>query len=262
MRGTSALDVLPFWVVFVLAAAIMLVAAEAGYRIGVYRRARSEDEKEAPVGAMVAATLGLLAFMLAFTFNLAASRLETRRELVLREANAIGTAYLRAATLPERGPEIRTLLRRYTDLRIQAAQLQSSAADFATARRQSEELQTRLWDEASSVAKSRDESIIVGLFIAALNEVIDVHSMRIAILGARIQTPIWISLFVLATISFAAMGYHAALTQTRRSPAALAITLCFTVVIVLIVDLDRPFEGLLRTNQQPMIDARQGMTEP
>ena len=258
MAGTSPLDVLPFLAVFVLAVIVMLAAAEAGYRIGVYRRARSEDEKEAPVGAMVAATLGLLAFMLAFTFNLAASRLDARRELVLREANALGTTYLRAATLPERGVEIRALLRRYTDLRIEAAQVR----DISDVRRQSEELQTRLWDEATVIAKAHEGSIIAGLFIQSLNEVIDVHAMRIAALSARIPSAIWIALVVLAALSFAAMGYHAGLTQTRRSPAAIVITICFAVVIVLIVDLDRPFEGLLRTSQQPMIDARQGMTEP
>ena len=258
MRGTSPLDVLPFWALFVLAVAIMLVTAEAGYRLGVYRRARSEDEKEAPVGAMVAATLGLLAFILAFTFNLAASRFEARRDLVLREANAIGTTYLRAATLPDRGPQIRALLRRYTDLRIEAA----AAADFNSVRRQSEEVQTRLWDEAVIVSKASGNSIITGLFIESLNEVIDVHAMRIFGLQTRIAAAIWIAMFALAAISFTAMGYHAALTQTRRSPAALAITICFAVVIVLIVDLDRPFAGLLRASQQPMIDARQGMTEP
>jgi hypothetical protein len=258
MLGTSPLDVLPFWVVFVIAAAILLVAAETGYRIGVYRRARSEDEKEAPVGAMVAATLGLLAFMLAFTFSLAASRLDTRRELLLREANGIGTAYLRAATLPERGPEIRALLRRYADLRIEAAQ----SSDISGPRGQSEEIQTRLWDEATILAKSHGGSIIVGLFIQSLNEVIDVHAMRIAAVQARVPAANWMALTILSAISFATMGYHAALTRTRRSPAALAITVCFTVVIMLIVDLDRPFGGLLRTSQQPLIDAREGMTEP
>lgn len=258
MAGTSPLDVLPFPAVFALAVILMLVAAEAGYRIGVYRRARSEDEKEAPVGAMVGATLGLLAFMLAFTFNLAASKLEARRELVLREANALGTTYLRAATLPERGAEIRAVLRRYTDLRLEAAQLR----DISDVRRQSEELQTKLWDEATMLARAHDGSIIVGLFIQSLNEVIDVHAMRVAALRARIPPAIWIALAVLAVLSFAAMGYHAGLTQTRRSPAAIVITICFAVVIVLIVDLDRPFEGLLRTSQQPMLDARQGMTEP
>jgi hypothetical protein len=236
----------------------MLVAAEAGYRVGIYRRARSEDEKEGPVGAIVAATIGLLAFILAFTFNLAASRFDARRELVVRDANALGTTYLRAAMLPERGPEIRALLRRYTDLRIEGARVR----DITDLRRQSEELQTKIWDEATALARAHHGSIVVALFIQSLNEVIDVHAMRIAALGARIPSAIWLAVVVLASLSFGAIGYHGGLTRSRRSPSAVVITICFAVVVVLIVDLDRPFEGFLRTNQQTMVDAREAMTEP
>jgi hypothetical protein len=71
---------------------------------------------------MVTATLGLLAFILAFTFGLAATRYDTKRQLLIDEANAVGTTYLRAAILPERGEEIRALLRDYVDARIQAVQ--------------------------------------------------------------------------------------------------------------------------------------------
>ena len=76
-------------------------SVECGYRLGKYRRSRHEQEKEAPLGTMVGATLGLLAFILAFTFGLAAARFDTRRQVLLDEANAIGTTYLRAGILPE-----------------------------------------------------------------------------------------------------------------------------------------------------------------
>src|SRR5438477_2003363 len=95
------LDYVPYWALFPLALLFAWVALEGGYRLGRWRHARSEDEKDAPVGAMVAAILGLLAFMLAFTFSLAALRFDARRETVLEEANAIGTTYLRAKLLPE-----------------------------------------------------------------------------------------------------------------------------------------------------------------
>ena len=67
---------------------------------------------------MVAATLGLLAFILAFTFGLAASRFDSRMQVLLDEANAIGTTYLRAGMLPEQGKQIRALLREYADARL------------------------------------------------------------------------------------------------------------------------------------------------
>ena len=256
---SSPLDAVPIWGVFVLAVLMILVAADSGFRFGQYQRARGEDEKEAPVGAMVGSTLGLLAFILAFTFSLAATRFDTRRSLLLDEANAVGTTYLRAATLPDRGPEIRALLREYVDIRVAAAQ---QRLEFTEARRRSEELQNRLWADAAALGKAQHGSIVVGLFIQSLNEVIDLHAMRLAALRNRIPTVIWISLMFLAVMAFASMGYHAGLSRAGRSPAAIALTLCFAVVITLIIDLDRPAEGLLTTNQQALIDARQGMTEP
>ena len=113
MDDISALDAIPLWALFILTLFLVLLSIEGGYRLGRYRLTRSEHEKEAPVGAMVAAMLGLLAFMLAFTFGLAAQRFDTRRQVLLDEANAIGTTYLRAAMLPERGEELRSLLRKY-----------------------------------------------------------------------------------------------------------------------------------------------------
>jgi hypothetical protein len=91
----------PLWVFFVGAAVSALLALEIGYRLGRWRHRRAVDEKPNPVGAMVASILGLLAFMLAFTFSLAASRFDARRQIVIEEANAIGTTYLRARLLPE-----------------------------------------------------------------------------------------------------------------------------------------------------------------
>ena len=115
MPGNGPLDALPLWALFMAILLLVLLAIEGGYRLGQYRRSRSEQEKEAPVGAMVGATLGLLAFMLAFTFGLAAARFDTRRQLLLDEANAIGTTYLRAGMLPNQREDILALLRDYVD---------------------------------------------------------------------------------------------------------------------------------------------------
>ena len=99
-RG-EPIESLPIWGVFLATVAVVVLAIEGGVRLGQFRRRRSEQEDRPPVGEMVAATLALLAFMLAFAFGLAASRYDVRRGLVVDEANAIGTTYLRAALLPE-----------------------------------------------------------------------------------------------------------------------------------------------------------------
>ena len=141
MTGHEPFDWLPLWALFGATVALILLVVEAGFRVGRWRQRRAEHEREAPVGAIVAAGLGLLAFLLAFTFGMAASRFDTRRGLVLDEANAIGTTYLRAALLPEpHRTEIRTLLRDYVDLRLEAVQPGMSVP----ARERSEELQSRL----------------------------------------------------------------------------------------------------------------------
>jgi hypothetical protein len=146
---------------------LILLPLEAGFWLGKWRQRRTQHERETPVGGTVAAVLGLLAFLLAFTFGMAASRFEIRRELALDEANAIGTTYLRAALVPEpQRTEIRTLLRDYVDLRL--AGVEPGMAAPALAR--SEEFHGRLWAQAVTAAEQKPTPI-TGLFIQSLNEV-------------------------------------------------------------------------------------------
>src|SRR5262245_17794876 len=136
------MDFVPIWSVFPLTVLVVFLAIEGGLRLGRRRSDGSAQEDRQSVGQVVAATLSLLAFLLAFTFSLAASRFETRRTLVVDEANAIGTTYLRAAMLPEPHREaIRTLLREYTDVRLEAVQ----PGKLDESIRRSKELQARLW---------------------------------------------------------------------------------------------------------------------
>lgn len=255
MLGNGPLDFIPLWTFFIAILLLVMLSIEGGYRLGRHRRDQSEQEKEAPVSAMVAATLGLLAFMLAFTFSLAATRFDTRRQVLLEEANAIGTTYLRAAMLPERGEEIRTLLRDYVDTRLNAVQSGNVAASV----KKSEQLQEQLWEQAVVLGNDNPKSIVVGLFVQSLNEVIDLHTERLTALRNRIPAPIWIGLLAIAVLSLAAMGYYTGLSRSRRSLTELAVAFTFAGVIGLIADLDRPQQGLLRVSQQAMIDLRQSM---
>jgi hypothetical protein len=208
---------------------------------------------------MVGATLGLLAFMLAFTFGLAAARFDTRRQVLLDEANAIGTTYLRAGMLPDRREAIRALLRDYVDVRLAAVR----SGNVTEGIRRSENLQDQLWAEAVAIGKNNPNSIVVGLFVQSLNEVIDLHAKRVtAGLRDRIPGAIWAALLVVAVLSLAAMGYHAGLARTSRSLAEVAVALTFSAVIGLIADLDRPQEGILTVSQQALIDLQQSMKVP
>ena len=259
MENNGPLDALPLWGLFISILVVVLLSVECGYRLGKYRRSRHEQEKEAPLGTMVGATLGLLAFIFAFTFGLAAARFDARRQVLLDEANAIGTTYLRAGTLPERGDQIRRLLRDYVHVRLEALR----SGNVAEGIRRSEEIQNRLWTEAETVGEKNANSILVGLFAQSLNEMIDLHAKRVqAGLRSRIPGAIWLGLFAVAALSLATMGYHAGLSGTRRSLATVAVAITFSVVIELIADLDRPQEGVLNVSQQALIDAQRSMNAP
>ncbi len=251
------LDVFPLWALFLLAAALLWLAMEGGYRAGKWRHVRYPDEREQPVGAMVASILGLLALVLAFTFNLAASRYEARRQTILEEANAIGTTYLRTRMLPNpEGEEAARLLREYVDVRVQGVQ-EGRIEEVLT---RSEALHEQLWAQAVSAAAKDADSIITGLFVQSLNDVIDLHAQRILVgLRNRIPTVIWIVLFGLAVLGIAAVGYQAAISATRRSPAMLALIVAFSGMLLLIADLDRVQEGLIRISQQSLIDVQKTM---
>lgn len=256
MQGIEPLDLVPLWALLVGIVLMVLLSVEGGYRLGRLR-ARQAHEMEMPVGEMVASTLGLLAFILGFTFGLAASRFDAKRQLLVDEANAIGTTYLRAEMLPEGRDGIQVLLREYVDVRLEAIKPDQLTRSI----RRSEELQRKLWDVTVPIAKKNPDSIVVGLFVQSLNEVIDLHTKRLtAGLRNRIPFAIWAALYGIAVFSFAAMGYHSGLTGTSRSLVIIFVAFAFSVVIVLIADLDRSQEGVLNVSQQALIDLRQSMT--
>jgi hypothetical protein len=243
---------------FVGACAISWLALEFGYRFGKWRHARTVDEKETPVGAMVASILALLAFLLAFTFGMAATRYEARRQTVLDEANAIGTTYLRARLLPEpQRTETASLLREYVDVRVASAE-ERELAEFVA---RSEQLHELIWQEGMKASENKNGTpVITSLFLQSLNQMIDLHATRIHF-GLRNRIPFFIlaALFSLALLSMAAIGYQAGISDTRRSPAMVGVVLAFAGVLFLIADLDRPREGFLTVSQQAMLDLQRSM---
>jgi hypothetical protein len=156
---------------------------------------------------------------------------------------------------PQRS-EAAQLLREYVEVRVRGIQ----EGRIAEAIARSEELHEQLWSRAAAAAEKNPASIMTGLFIQSLNEVIDLHAKRLLV-GARSRIPlsIWIGLFALALVGMASMGYQAGLSMTRRSPAMVFLALAFAGVLFLIVDLDRAHEGLLRVSQQAMIDLQRTM---
>lgn len=255
--NSFSFDSLPIWTVFPLTMIFGLLAVEVGIRIARYRKQRSTEKTEAPPAPVVAATLGLLAFMLAFTFGIAASRFEERRQAVLLEANAISTAYLRAELLPEpHASNARNLLREYAAVRIEG----SNAAKITEAVSKSEELHKRLWAEAVG-AGQKERTVFISAFMQALTDVINLHEKRLmAGLFSRVPAAIWVGLYTLLVLALAVLGYYEGISGTRRSLAVIGLVLAFSAALVLITDLERPGQGILRVSQQSMLNVQKSMT--
>ncbi len=251
------LDMLPLSGLFALTIAFVLLFIELGFRLGRRRASAGEVEKESSVGAMTNASLALLAFLLAFTFGFAASRLEVRRTVLLDEVNAIGTTYLRARTLPEpERSEARALLREYVDVRLAGAR--SGKIDEPVAR--SVEIQDLLWERAAALAERSPDSIVLGLYLQSLNETIDLHTTRL-MQGVRVRIPgiIWIVLYAIAALAMGEMGYQTGLGGRRRPLSTPAFAVAFAAVVLLIADLDRPQAGWIRVSQDAMVSLRASM---
>ncbi|MCJ7750808.1 MAG: hypothetical protein MUQ65_06895 [Armatimonadetes bacterium] len=252
------LDRIPLAVLFVLMVVVVLASIWLGLVVGGGRRRQSRHEGEGPVATVAAAILGLLAFMLAFTFGIASGRFDLRKQVVLDEAESIGTTYLRASMLPQpQGEKMRQCLREYVDLRVEAAQ-QPQRLPAMLAR--SQQLQDDMWAQATSLVAAGHTSPIDALFIDSLNRTIDLHTHRAAIaLLYRIPDTVWIVLLGLSVISMIGVGYLFGLSGSSSWPVSFALALTFSTVIMVSVDLDRSTSGLLRVSQGAMVELQKTM---
>ena len=243
---TYPLDAIPVWVFLGFTFAIFWFAIAVGYRVAV----RGGENRDAPVRTIVGALLGLMAFMLAITFGAALSRVNARKALVIKEANAIATAYRSADFVPApRALEVKRLLREYVDTRL----LATEPGQLQAALEKSEKLQSELWEQAIGIAGEAPDA--AGPLVAALDLVLNVHDERvIAAIHNRIPVATWVILSFVAMTAMAAVGYELGLLRTRRPFVKGALSLAFSVVLALSLDLDRPQSGLFRVSQQAMID--------
>lgn len=250
MNG-QLLDPVPISGIFLLFAILALLGYEAGFRIGTWWQDRTPGEQEGPTGTLVGSILALMAFLLAVTMSMASDRFDTRRGLVLQEANAIGTTYLRAGYLPApANAEMRELLRQYAPLRIAPSTLPEVQQNLA----QSDVLLAEMWTIAEDVARTAGNDV-VALFIESLNEVIDVNEERvIAGIYARVPETVILLLSVGAILSLVMLGYSSGITGRRSVLSAVVLVIALGAVLTLVIDLDRPRDGLIEVSQQPLMD--------
>lgn len=254
------LDSVPICGVYLLLFGVGIAVFEIGFRIGRWYQRRTPDEKEGITGTLVGSMLGLLALLLAFTVGISESRFDTRRGLVMSEANAIGTTYLRAGYLPEPyHTEIRDLLREYVPLQI----FTKNPLTLTTEIERSAALQDEIWARTETLARENPNSETVALFIETVNEMIDLHAERVmASVYARVPDTLLLMLVFGGTLTVALIGYNAGLTGNRSLLGAVLVIIIMAAVITIVFDLDRPRDGLVRVSQKPYEDLITEFSEP
>lgn len=251
------IDQVHLGILCVITFVVVACAFEGGFHLGL--RARNKDAHTESIGSMVQATLGMLAFLLAFTFGLAAERFNDRRTLVIEEANAFRTAYMRASFLPEKTAyQEKELVREYVDDRLMMAHNAQSTIDVG----ELDSIPDLMWAKAMVLGKETLDSDLPALFMDSLNQTMSLQSERVAAEYTRIPESVWITLYVMTILGMAAMGYQCGGARTRSLTITTSLVLSLTVVIIMIADLDRPREGFLQTNETPFVDLAQKIGKP
>jgi hypothetical protein len=238
------------WVIVLGLLLVMAVAWELGSRLHARVAAtRGEGEEVAEAGQVLGAVLGLLALLVAFTFSLALNRYEARRALVVEEANALGTAYLRTSLLDQ--PEhLRGLLRAYASERLAYGLAEGPPQAQAAAR--AEVLQRTVWAEANLQVRPQRNTVIASLVLSPLNESFDLASSRAALLAARIPLTVLIVLWLYAIVAAGVLGYAIGGGPRPHRGASMVMFVLLSLALGLILDLDRPRGGSIRVPQTPM----------
>ncbi len=199
---------------------------------------------------MQAALLGLLALLLAFTYSQAASRFELRRQLLVEEANAIGTCWLRASFLPpiERA-ELRGALRDYARLRVMPEQARFDLPAVFARAQAAQALQTKMWAAATGPSQSRTPTVLDALLVNSLNQLIDLHTSRTASYEYRVPGAVWVMLVMVSALSMLLMGFSFGQVKRPKLGFLIVLALAIAAVTILILDLDQSHRGLIRISQ-------------
>jgi len=258
-------DYIPIYVTYFSTTLTLLLSFEAGYQINKYTAAHNDKEGFNSTSPMVGGLLGMLAFMLAFTFAMAVGQHNLRKQHVLDEANVIGTAYMRADLVGERDEtKIKELLREYVDGRVYAIEIGDFTRNVGimkSAMQRAEEIHKQLWDQVSAASK-REPSLNSWLLIQSINDVIDSHQKRItAGFYNRIPSSIWLVLLTISALTMMTMGSQARLSNSRRLTAVIPLILAFTALSAVVLDLDRPQEGMITVGQEAMIDLQNNLNK-
>ncbi len=241
---------------------VILLFLEAGRRIGSWHREKNLGGRQEGLGAVEGAIFGLMGLLIAFTFSGAASRFDTRRQLIVEEANAIGTAYLRIDLLPPGAqPPLRENFRQYLDARLGVYRALPDIAAAKGELARSTTLQGEIWAQAVIACQETASPATMTLVLSALNEMIDITTTRTMALLTHPPMIIFAMLGAVAMASALLAGYGMAVNKARSWLHILGFAVIMAVTLYVIIDLEYPRVGLIRIDafDQVLVDLRASM---
>ena len=260
-------DLIPIWLLLIGTILIMILFIEFGFRLGRKANAHAKKAQTSQVRAIMGAGLGLLAFMLAFTFSTAQSHFEARVLNLAEEARIARNAFMQADLLEEPATsQAKKLLKDYIEIRsvLRTQAKTEYPAKLAEAIRLSEKIHRDLWqlvaENNGQLEASPGETNKTDQLMASVLALTDIHYTRLhAAVMNRIPLTIWMTLYLMAVLSMIIMGYQAGLTEKRSPVATITLAVAFSAVIILINDLDRPVMSFFDVNDQLLVDLREYM---
>ena len=242
----------------------MLLSIEIGFRLGRLHQKKNLEEKPSGFGAVEGAVFGLMGLLVAFSFSGAAARFDSRRQLIVEEANAIGTAYLRLDLLPpDTQPNLREDFCRYLDTRLAAYEAFPDLEAVKNKLEESARVQARIWSQAIKATQEAQNPAVTSLVIPALNQMIDITTTRTMVLKTHPPLVIYMMLAIAALASAVLAGYGMAVRETRSWIHVLGFAALMAITIYVIMDLEYPRVGLIRIDDfdHVLVDLRKSMNE-
>lgn len=248
MTGDAVLyDRLPAWAIAGLLALALIAVLFLSNALG---QRTVQSKRYGQLGSLETMASGLLGLLLAFNFSIAQTRFDARQTLLIREADAIGTTYLRCSVLGDSDRRAcREQMRRYADLRIAAygAYARAEPRTLAGALSEGERIQNELWALVAHATRL-DPSPANALLMSALNDVIDLDADRRASLRIVVPQAVSLSIMFVCLAWAALLGYSAGTRRSRSATAWIVVALLISVVFGVALDFDRPRSGFITTS--------------
>lgn len=247
--------------VFVLLAGTWLMVA-IGRWYGARQLANDPEISKSGTGVVDGAVFGLMGLLLGFTFSHAASSFDTRRELVVEEANCIGTAWLRLDLLPKANqPALRDDFRKYVDSRISAFRKVPDMEAVNMELTRGAALQQKIWTQATETCNELNTPHVSMLLLPAINQMFDIANTRTQ--GAKMHPPVLIygMLLVLVLSGSLLAGHGMGLERVRSWLHALLFVAVTSIAIFVIFDFEHPRIGLIRidTIDQVLVELQESL---